>query len=62
MQASSVLERALQRAEKRGGWHRHQSFDEEDGNGMPCKAAGVEDVIDSDLPLDGMAGAIPGVL
>lgn len=59
MQASNVLESALQRAEMRGGWHRHQSVDEDDGIGIPDNADDSVDVVGTDLPRDGMAAAVP---
>ena len=62
VQASSVLERALQRAEERGGWHRQQSFDEEDAKETPDKAGGPEYAIAKEVPRDGMAGAVPEIL
>ena len=61
VQASSVLERALQRAEERGGWHRQQSFDEEDAKEM-LDNEGADDAIAKEVPRDGMAGAISNIL
>lgn len=56
-EASSALEGALQRAEERGGWHRRHSFDEEDGG----RGSGSDDPGATELPRDGMAGAVPDV-